>query len=234
MTQLFVNNFSATVAQTFGAADTYLYLNNVAGLPAITAGNHLLLTVFRRVGVQESDHEVVKVTAITGNMLTVVREVEGAAATLFNIGDPVEARVTAASLGAKADSADVATLVGNETLTNKRVSAFYVLDRTATVPAAVGALTLDVSTASVFNLALAGEVTGITIANAPILSGEALSFVVKVTQGATAYPLSWFSGITWLTIGSVAPAAPAANKTIEYIFTSTAAGTYFGRKGAAT
>ena len=103
MTQLFVNNFSATVAQTFGAADQYLYLNSAAGLPALTGGNHLVLTLFRKVGIVESGHEVIKVTAITDNMLTVVRAVEGAAATLFNVGDHVEARVTAAALGAKAD-----------------------------------------------------------------------------------------------------------------------------------
>ncbi len=106
MTQLFVNNFSATVAQTFGAADQYLYLSGVAGLPALTGGNHLVLTLFRKVGIVESGHEVIKVTAITDNMLTVVRAVEGAAATLFNVGDHVEARVTAAALGAKADLAN--------------------------------------------------------------------------------------------------------------------------------
>ena len=126
------------------------------------------------------------------------------------------------------------TLIGNETLLNKRISAFYMLDRTATNAAATGAISLDVSTASIFNLTLSGNVSGVTVSNAPTLSGETLSFVVKVTQGATAYSLTWFSGITWLTVGGSAPAAPAANKTIEYIFTSTSAGVYFGRKGAAT
>ena len=106
MTQLFVNNFAATVAQTFGVADQYLYLNTVTGLPALTGGNYLLLTLFRKVGVVESGHEVVKVTAITDLMLTVERSVEGADATLFNVGDRVEARVTAGALGLKADVAD--------------------------------------------------------------------------------------------------------------------------------
>lgn len=105
MTQLFVNNFSATVAQTFGSSDQYLYLDSAAGLPALTGGNHLLLTVFRKAGVVESGHEVIRVTAITENMLTVERAVEGAAATLFNVGDRVEARVTAGALSAKADVA---------------------------------------------------------------------------------------------------------------------------------
>lgn len=110
MTQLFVNNFSTTVSQTFGIADTSLYLTSVVGLPALTGGNHLLITVFRKTGVEEREHEVVRVTAITGNMLTVVRAVEGAAATQFLIGDRVEARVTANALLDKADLASTAPL----------------------------------------------------------------------------------------------------------------------------
>ena len=110
MTQLFVNNFSTTVSQTFGIADTSLYLTSVVGLPALTGGNHLLITVFRKTGVEEREHEVVRATAITGNMLTVVRAVEGAAATQFLIGDRVEARVTANALLDKADLASTAPL----------------------------------------------------------------------------------------------------------------------------
>jgi len=105
MTQKFVNNFAATVAQTFGAADTYLYINNAAPLGTLTVGEYYLLTVFRKTGVEESGHEVVKVTAITDNMLTVERSTEGAAASLFNVGDHVECRVTAKGLTDKADSA---------------------------------------------------------------------------------------------------------------------------------
>ena len=115
MTQLFVNNFSATVAQTFGSSDTYLYVSSAAGLPALTGGNFLLLTVFRKVGIDESGHEVVKVTAIVADMLTVERAVEGAAASLFNVGDRVGARVTAASLAAKADALDAYVHPANHT-----------------------------------------------------------------------------------------------------------------------
>lgn len=125
------------------------------------------------------------------------------------------------------------TLSGNETLRNKRISAFFYLDKTATNAAATGAIDLDVSLASVFAMTLSGDVT-LSIINAPVLSSETQAFVVRVTQGSTARNLTWWSGITWLTIGGVAPAAPAANKTTEYIFTTTAAGTYIGRKGAAT
>lgn len=125
------------------------------------------------------------------------------------------------------------TLAGNETLTNKRISAYYYLDKTVVNATATGNVSLDLSIGSVFDLTLSGNTT-LSLANVPALSGETLSFVVKVTQGATAYALTWFSTITWLTVGGVAPAAPAANKTVEYIFTTTASGQYVGRKGAAT
>ena len=98
--QKFVNNFSTTVAQTFGDADVYLYIEAGAGasLPALTGGDFLLLTLYRLSGVAESGHEVVKVTEITGDMLTVVRAFEGAAASQFAVGDKVQARSTAAAL----------------------------------------------------------------------------------------------------------------------------------------
>lgn len=106
MTQLFVNNFGTTVSQTFGSADTFLNVASVVGLPALTGGNHLLLTLFRKVGIVEFGHEVIKVTDITGNMLTVERAIEGATASVFNVGALIEARVTASALSSKADVAD--------------------------------------------------------------------------------------------------------------------------------
>ena len=99
MTQRFVNNFSTTVAATFGAADTFLQVASTAGLPTLAAGEYLLLTVFKKVGADESAHEVVKVTDIVANQLTVQRGFEGAAPGMFLTGDRVEARFTAAGAG---------------------------------------------------------------------------------------------------------------------------------------
>lgn len=103
MTQRFVNNFVTTVAATFGSIDTTLQVTSTTGLPALTGDDYLLLTVYRLTGIEEREHEVVKVTSWIGNMLTVERAIEGAAASQFLAGDPVEARVTAGALTAKAD-----------------------------------------------------------------------------------------------------------------------------------
>ena len=107
------------------------------------------------------------------------------------------------------------------------------VDKTGVTSAATGSVTLDLSVDAVFELTLSGNTT-LNLTGAPALSSETLYFVVRVTQGSTAYALTWFSSITWLTYGGAAPAAPAANKTIEYIFSSTSAGVFLGRKGAST
>lgn len=139
--------------------------------------------------------------------------------------------------------AGVATQTGEEVLSNKtleassikdarRVSSAQFIDKTVTNAAAAGTITIDLSQADVFDLTLAGATT-LAISNAPALIGETFAIVIRVSQGATAFALTWFSGITWLTSGGTAPAVPAANKSVEYIL-STADGTnWIGRKGAA-
>ena len=137
----------------------------------------------------------------------------------------------------------VATQTGEEVLSNKtleassikdarRVSSAQFLDKTVTNAAATGAITLDLSQAAVFDLTLAGA-TALSISNAPILSGETFSMVLIVSQGAAAFALTWFGGINWRTPGGTAPATPAANKTVEYILSTTDGTNWIGRKGAA-
>jgi|GEM_PF-893693 hypothetical protein len=132
-------------------------------------------------------------------------------------------------------TAGVATQAGAETLTNKtvsgpRASMAQYIDKTVTIAAATGTVTLDLSAADVFDLTLAGNTT-LAVTNAPTLSGETFAIVIRARQGATAYTLGWFPGITWL--ASSTPAAPAANKIVEYILSTSDASAWLGRKGAA-
>jgi len=131
-------------------------------------------------------------------------------------------------------SAGVATQAGQETLTNKtvsgpRASMAQYIDKTVTNAIATGTVTLDLSAADVFDLTLAGNVT-LALNNAPALSGETFSIVVRVRQGATAYSLAWFAGVTWL--ATATPSTPAAGKIVEYILSTTDGATWLGRKGA--
>ena len=127
-----------------------------------------------------------------------------------------------------------ATLAGTETFTNKRISAYHYLDRTVVNAACTGTVTLDLALGSVFDLTLTGNTT-LQLTGAPTLSGETLNIIISVTQDAgTAYTLTWFSGISWITYNAVAPSTQAAGKIVEYIITTTAPGVYKGRKGAST
>lgn len=113
------------------------------------------------------------------------------------------------------------------------VSMANFLDKTVANATATGAVSLNLASGSDFDLTLTGATT-LSLTGIPALTDETLAFVVRIRQGATAYGLTWFSGITWLTTGGTAPDAPAANKTIEYIFTTKNGSAFEGRKGAAT
>ena len=105
------------------------------------------------------------------------------------------------------------------------------LSRPATVSAS---FILDMTVASVFDLTLSANTT-LSVSNLPSMTDECLTVVVRIRQSTTAYAISWFSGITWLTPGNVAPVTPRASQIIEYIFSTTGvAGSWFGRVGAAT
>lgn len=139
MTQRFVNNYSTTVVSTFGAADTFLQVASTAGLPTLAAGEYLLLTVFRKSGIQESGHEVVKVTQIVENQLTVQRGFEGAAPSMFLVGDKVEARFTAAGAGNMAQKASLTAHASDTNNPHGTTAAQVGADPAGTASAAVTA-----------------------------------------------------------------------------------------------
>ena len=118
-------------------------------------------------------------------------------------------------------------------LSGTKVSMANFLDKTVVNAAAAGTVNLDLAAADVFDIKLSGAAT-VALTNMPALSGETLGFVVRVTQGATSYALTWFSGITWMTAGGTTPDSPAASKSTEYIFTTRNGVTFLGRKGAST
>lgn len=97
-----------------------------------------------------------------------------------------------------------------------------------------GAQALNLSTHDYYNLFLDGATTLTLTGITSLTNSEYTGFVVNVGQGATPYSLTWFDNITWLTTDGLAPDAPAANKSREYVFT-TADGTNFtGRVGSGT
>lgn len=98
--------------------------------------------------------------------------------------------------------------------------------------ASTGTVTLDVGAAQVFDLTLSGNTT-LAFSNVPVPVGQSYSWLVRVTQGATARTLA-FPTVTWLTPNGTSPGAPAASKIIEYIFSTQNGTTILARKGAFT
>lgn len=164
---------------------------------------------------------------------------DAAQQTANQVGDSVEAAQAAAA--AAQSSAGLPSLVGNRrrplvvsddeqsALFGRLMSLASFIDLTVTNSAAAGAVALDLSAACTFDLTLSANTT-LSVANVPALSGETLSIIVRIRQGATARTLGWWAGITWIN-STGAPAAPAANKVAEFVLTYNGA-SWLGRRGA--
>mgnify|MGYP003648622240 FL=1 len=97
MAEIYANNVRGKLAEPVLAADTRLTLQ--PGHNFIDPGSHwyratLFRWEFTSEGIREFDHEVVKVTALAGDSLTVERELEGTAHA-YDPDTPIELRMTA-------------------------------------------------------------------------------------------------------------------------------------------
>lgn len=111
MAVLYTNNASTTLASGITASSTTLSLATGGGtlFPAITAPDFAHVTL-----VDSSNNiEIVKATARSGDVLTVVRAQEGTTARSFATGSKVDLRVTAAGLANKLDKDTGGTVAGN-------------------------------------------------------------------------------------------------------------------------
>ena len=156
---------------------------------------------------------------------------------LFKLGDGITAWN---SLPYQNEVLSWATL-GANTFTGKQkapiISAPVSLGGTVNLVVGPGTVALNLSSADYFNLMLEGN-TVLTRTGAPSLTGgEMLSFVVNVQQSTAmdpTYSLTWWGNITWLTANGLAPNAPAADKSREYVFTTVDGTNFIGRAGSGT
>lgn len=105
--QLFSNNADSALdgAITSATTDITLQAGDGAKFPTPGAGDYFLVTLFQKLGTTELNHEIVRCTARTGDVLTVVRAQEGTTAKEFNSGDAVELRMTAGTAASMFDTA---------------------------------------------------------------------------------------------------------------------------------
>lgn len=111
-----------------------------------------------------------------------------------------------------------------ETLSNKTLKS---VKETRTAPTiSAGVLTLDLSTSSVFDVALNAAITTLTISN-PAASGTSHGFILNFTADGTPRAVTWPASVLWP--AAVAPTLTSTNgKTDKFIFHTTNGGTpYF-------
>ena len=114
--QLFANNVSTVLSAAALASDNELSVLSTAGMPALSDDDFFLATL---VGLSQSGAEnaweIVKVTGVASNRLTVVRAQENTTAQPWPNATRLELRFTAGSLSGVGSSLSV-TLAGNLTL----------------------------------------------------------------------------------------------------------------------
>ncbi|WP_339886469.1 hypothetical protein [Vreelandella maris] len=104
MPEIYANNARGKLASPVTAGDQSLPLEAGHSFPD-PGGDWYRATLYRweftSDGIREFDHEIVKVTALSSNALTVERSQEGTTASAYDPGTPVELRMTAGSLAEK-------------------------------------------------------------------------------------------------------------------------------------
>ena len=113
----FSNNATTTLASAINNTQTTITVTDASKFPTLGAGDYTYVTL--DADAVPAVREVVKVTAIAGNVFTVVRGQDGTSAASFNAGVFIELRLTAALLNDVADlplSVSTTTASGGGTL----------------------------------------------------------------------------------------------------------------------
>ena len=91
----FVNNFATTISAAINSSVTTIPIVSAAGFPTLVGSDYSYCTLYKE---SPLTLEIVKVTAVSGTNLTVVRAQESTTAAAFPLGASFELRITAAGL----------------------------------------------------------------------------------------------------------------------------------------
>ena len=134
MAQLFKNNATGSLSAAITNVATTLTLQAGQGalFPALTGGNTFVITLVGLTSSIETSWEIVQVTALTGDTMTIVRAQEGSAAVAWPVSTPVGLRLTAAVAQAAASAqatlvsgTNIRTVNGNSLLGSTDVAVGY-------------------------------------------------------------------------------------------------------------
>lgn len=133
-TQLFANNAKTVLASGISAVATSLTVTAGTGLlfPVITGSDYFLATLCQLSVTGEINFEIVKVTARTSDVFTIVRAQEGTTALVYVAGDKVELRLTKETMGRLRDFTQAGTGAVAQTVQDKLLEVISVKDFGAT------------------------------------------------------------------------------------------------------
>ena len=209
--QLFSNNAQSTLAAAITNVATSLTVATGEGsrFPNPTGGDFFIITLFKLSGVTESAIEIVKCTARSGDVLTVVRGQEGTMALAYAAGDYVALRLTAGGMvtdsvaEGSANKYFTTPRVLNTVLSGLSVATNQVVAATDTVLGAIGYLQRQVSDllaslslkATIASPSFTGTATFVATKDTKVvLSGTSIdlsagSLFTKTISGATTLSL---------------------------------------------
>ena len=197
----FANNAYSTLAAsiTSGATSVTLTTGEGARFPTLTGADYFYATLID----SSNNLEIVKVTARSTDVLTVVRGSESTTARAYAAGDRLEQRITAAGLDAKEDS------ITNNAVTDTAQSftatqTFKGITETEATSSA-STYTIDLSLGTLFEVTHASLCT-VTMPTAA--AGKSFTVIATV-------PAAWSGTILWS--GGAAPSTGSAKTIYSFV-----------------
>lgn len=130
----FSNNAATTLTAGIADTDNTVAVVSAAGFPTLGASDYFIATIIS--ALNPASLEVVRVTGVSGNTLSITRAQEGTIARSFDTNDVVELRVTAAGLHDLAYP-EYTELTSDTTVTTGTPYKVTANDVTLTLPAGV-------------------------------------------------------------------------------------------------
>lgn len=132
---VYINFYKTTLSAALTSTSTTMTVSSATGLPTLTTGQILPLVLTD--AATQTVHEIVYVTSISSNTLTIERGQEGTAANTWGIGDYVACSTTAETVGVNSVTGnpyDISSGVSGPIAASQYVL-FFVAPRAVNIPA---------------------------------------------------------------------------------------------------
>lgn len=185
MSQLFRNNARTVTVGATAAGSAAIEVANGAVLPSPAGSQFFLLTLVGTTGGNETSWEIVRVTARSGNVLTVQRAQEGTTALDWPAGTLCEMRLTAGSIALKQDAlvsgANIKTINGEPLLGNGNIQ---IAGTAVTLSGDPAPYITEEKTYTVTNYNSFSEYIVQASAGTASIDGDTITFTAPATAGA--------------------------------------------------